>query len=134
MSKTNDSIPTILKANHDVRRLAYGFLASIIASIILTLPFSERVKDIIGIENYSKLTVFISLFLPLIVNWCYNKIASNKYKKLEEIAQEKIKAEFTLDDIENLSPTDKELVKQSLDRKRKYLEILKTIKKNQEGI
>ncbi|MBO0278798.1 hypothetical protein J0S23_24160, partial [Escherichia coli] len=62
MSKTNDTIPAIQEANHDVRRLAYGFLASIIASIILTLPFSERVKDIIGIENYSKSTVFISLF------------------------------------------------------------------------
>ncbi len=39
MSKTNDTIPAIREANHDVRRLAYGFLASIIASIILTLPF-----------------------------------------------------------------------------------------------
>lgn len=134
MSKTNDTIPTIPEANHEVRRLAYGFLASIIAGIILTLPFSERVKDIIGIENYSKLTVFISLFLPLMVNWFYNKIASRNLKKLEEMVQEKIKVEFTLDDIENLSPTDRELVKQSLDRKSHYLKILKTIKKNQESI
>ena len=134
MSKTNDTIPAIQEANHDVRRLAYGFLASIIASIILTLPFSERVKDIIGIENYSKSTVFISLFLPPMVNWFYNKIAIRKYKKLERMLQEKIKDEFTLDDIENLSPTDKELVKQSFDRKNHYLKTLKTIKKNQESI
>lgn len=131
-----DKEPTIVveKVNHDVRRLFWGFSSSVMAGIILITPPFEKLKAMIGDDNYLRITVFISLFLPIFVNWIYNKLARRKIRKQEAKVNDKINKLFTQEDIETLSPADKALVVASLDKKLEYLEHLKVLKRNKEGI
>lgn len=126
--------PRLKVINHGVRRLAYGFFASIVVGIILTQFISEEFRGMVGVENYGKFTVFISLFLPLFVNWIYNGIQRRILIKKEEKLLKEMSEIFTQDDVKNLLPVDKEMVEKSLDKRKHLLRNLKVLQRNQEDI